>query len=212
MLELYDHLLDLVFPPRCPGCRLRGTLVCARCMQQCRALRNDAPAPLGRAIAPLRSVAALYQYDSPLREAIHLLKYRRRRALAKPLGELCVEALPNAVRSCALVVPVPLHPVRERERGFNQSALLAEAIAAELGLPVSRELHRTRSTEHQVGMNRAAREVNVRDAFVWRGAQPRGAVLLVDDVLTTGSTLRECGRALRAAGAVEIHALTLAGE
>jgi ComF family protein len=213
MLKLYDQLLDLVFPPRCPGCRLRGTQFCTRCVARCRRLRNTLSAPTGiTRLAPLRSAVALYHYDAPLREAIHWLKYRRRRALAGPLGTLCVEALPRRVHDCGMIVPVPLHRTRERERGFNQSALLAEAIAGALQAPLTRYLQRLRATAHQVGMDRRAREVNVQGAFVWCGPDIREPVLLVDDVLTTGSTMRACAHALRAAGAPEVHGLALAGE
>ncbi len=213
MSKLYDLLLDLVFPPRCPGCRLRGTLLCEPCVARCRRLRNDLSTSLGISrLAPLRSAVALYQYDAPLREAIHWLKYRRRRALAGPLGALCVDVLPPQARTCRMIVPVPLHRTRERERGFNQSALLAEAIAMALHLPLSRHLQRLRATAHQVGMDRRAREANVQGAFLWRGPDIREPVLLIDDVLTTGSTMRACAHALRAAGAPEVHGLALAGE
>jgi ComF family protein len=141
-----------------------------------------------------------------------MLKYRRRRALAAPLGTLLVEALPVYAHACAAIVPVPLHSSRLRERGFNQSALLAEAVATTIGTRMSEGLRRTRSTAHQVGMDRTAREANVRGAFAWDGGPPPRSVLLVDDVLTTGSTMRECARALRAAGTAEIHALALAGD
>ena len=141
-----------------------------------------------------------------------MLKYRRRRALAAPLGALLVEALPDYARACAAIVPVPLHSSRLRERGFNQSALLAQVIATTIGARMSEGLRRTRPTAHQVGMDRQAREANVRGAFAWNGDPVPRSVLLVDDVLTTGSTMRECARALRAAGTVEIHALALAGD
>jgi ComF family protein len=214
MGALYDQLLDLVFPPRCPGCRLRGTLLCDRCTERCRRQRNEPQAfqSSRRHNALLRTSVALYQYDAPLREAIHMLKYRRRRALAAPLGALLVEALPDYARTCAAVVPVPLHSSRLRERGFNQSALLAQVLATTIGTRMSEGLRRTRPTAHQVGMDRAAREANVRGAFAWHGGPAPRSVLLVDDVLTTGSTMRECARALRAAGTVEIHALALAGD
>ncbi len=211
--ELYDRLLDLVFPPRCPGCRARGVVLCSRCLERCRRLRNDTLGPARPARGTLlRSSVALYQYDAPLREAIHLLKYRRRRTLARPLGDLLVAALPPEVRACDAVVAVPLHGSRLRERGFNQSELLAEAVAAKIGRGMVHGLERTRATEHQVGMDRHAREANVRGAFAWRGGPAPAAVLLLDDVLTTGATLRECARALRAVGVREVYGVALAGE
>ena len=213
MGKLYDQLLDLVFPPRCPGCRTRGVLLCPRCTERCRHLRGDLDvvAGPGRRNALLSTASGLYHYDAPLREAIHMFKYRRRRALAGPLGALLVEALPDHVRGCEAVVPVPLHVGRLRERGFNQSALLAAAAGTALGIQVSDGLRRIRATGQQVGMDRLAREANVRGAFAWDGGSPPGSVLLIDDVLTTGATMRECARALRAAGCQEVHAVALAG-
>ncbi len=160
----------------------------------------------------LTSVTPLYHFDTPLREAIHSFKYRRRRSLAGPLGALLVEAVPERLHDCDAVIPVPLHTVRLRERGFNQSDLLAVPVAVALSKPVDSRLVRARATEHQVGMDRHARETNVRGAFAWQGSTAPRSVLLLDDVLTTGSTMRECARALRAGGAREVHAVALAGE
>jgi ComF family protein len=159
----------------------------------------------------LATIAGLYQYDAPLRDAIFLFKYRRRRAMAGPLGGLLIEALPPYAQECDAVVPVPLHPTRLRERGFNQSVLLADAVALSLGLPLEQRLVRVRETQHQVGSDSHQREANVRDAFGWRApdAAPR-VVLLIDDVLTTGATMRACARALRAAGTQAVHGLALA--
>ena len=164
-----------------------------------------------RASTALATMAGLYQYDAPLREAIFLFKYRRRRAMAGPLGALLVEALPAHARECEAIVPVPLHPSRLRERGFNQSRLLAEVVATSLGLPLDERLARVRETQHQVGSDSRQREANVRDAFGWRAGDvsPR-VVLLIDDVLTTGATMRACARSLRAAGAQVVHGLALA--
>jgi ComF family protein len=210
----YDQLLDLIFPARCPGCRDVGMALCARCTERCRHLRHEPRDGVTRnpPNALLRTSIALYQYDAPLREAIHMFKYRRRRALAGPLGALMAEALPRHLGECEVIVPVPLHSTRLRERGFNQSALLAAALGTAMGKPVRETLSRTRATAHQVGMDRTARESNVRGAFAWRGGAPPRSVLLLDDVLTTGSTMRECARALRSAGVREVHALALAGD
>lgn len=209
---LYARLLDLLFPPRCPGCRARGFLVCPRCLDRCRGLRLDTDTGAGRAApnALLTTVRGAYQYDDPLRAAIHTFKYRRRRSMAGPLGELLLEALPEEAFRCDAIMAVPLHPSRLRERGFNQSALLAEALAVLLNKPVLTALERTRATAQQVGKDRRERESNVQGAFAWRGSPPPVTVMLVDDVLSTGATMRACARALRGAGAHAVHGLALA--
>lgn len=213
MLTPYERLLNLVFPPRCAGCKRRGVWLCIGCVERCRKLRRDIQAPTRRAHphALLATMDGLYLYDAPVREAIMALKYRRRRPLAEPLSVLFVAALPEYIGQCEVVVAVPLHLTRQRERGFNQSSLLAQAVASALGTPVATGLRRVRPTVQQVGLDHIAREANVRGAFRWDDgvAAPR-SVLLIDDVLTTGSTMRECARALRAAGVREVHALALA--
>lgn len=150
-------------------------------------------------------------YQGRLRELIHLFKYGRVRPLAGPLGEWLALAIPREQRFEA-VVPVPLHWRRRWQRGFNQAALLARAVARRYGLPVTHALRRARATAVQAGLSRSARRANVTGAFkVRRGAQLDGKrVLLVDDVMTTGATARACALALKQVGARYVAALTLA--
>jgi ComF family protein len=110
------------------------------------------------------------------------------------------------------VIPVPLHPARKRERGFNQAELLAELLCAHAGLKMHIALERIRYTTTQTAFDRAERMENLRDAFrLRRKANVQGLrVLLIDDVLTTGSTLSECARVLKQAGAISVHAATAA--
>jgi ComF family protein len=170
----------------------------------CPACRTDRPA-----YDYARSAAV---YEGTLRDALHLFKFAGRRTLARPLADLvadrCGAALPGDIDA---VVPVPLGRDRERERGFNQAALLAERVARRLGVPARPGwLTRRRPTRPQSDLSAAERRVNVRDAF---GASNRVAgrhVLVVDDVLTTGATLAECARALRASGARRVGGLTVA--
>jgi ComF family protein len=109
------------------------------------------------------------------------------------------------------VVPVPLHPLREREREFNQSDLLARSLAKQLGLPLLRLLKRNISTAPQAGFDRAGRLENLRGAFSLRGRVPVDAtILLIDDVATTGATLDACASLLMEGGATDVSALTLA--
>jgi ComF family protein len=150
-------------------------------------------------------------YAGPLRDAVQRFKFGRRPALARPLAALVLEQCVAAVPEGTVLVPVPLARERERERGFNQAALLAERLAAALRAPLrTRWLARTRATPPQTALNATERRVNVRGAFVASTSTAGIDIVLVDDVLTTGATAAECTRALRAAGARSVGVLTVA--
>ena len=148
-------------------------------------------------------------YEGRLRDIIHALKYERRRSIAKPLGGLMRESGAAMLATADLAVPVPLHPRRERARGFNQ----ADDLARQLGVPVVPLLRRVRYTTSQIELPADKRHQNVRDAFALipdpRSPIP-GVVVLVDDVSTTGATLEACARVLKAGGVKEVRALTAA--
>ena len=149
------------------------------------------------------------------REALHAFKFHGRRALAAPLGDLLVEAMAGRLPAGlpAVLVPVPLHPRRERERGFNQASLLARRVGRAWRCPVRDDvLVRAVATPSQTELDAPARRANVRDAFRLRRPELVAGchVLLVDDILTTGATLSECARCLRDGGAATIGALTVA--
>jgi len=174
---------------------------CARC-------RRHLPA--------FATARAAFAYEGPIRNAVHAVKFRGRRAAGAALGRLLVEGL---VRSgdmpddIDVVVPVPLHVSRLRERGYNQAALVAREVAAALGRPlVENLLLRERATPPQVGLDRALRAANLKGAFaVPAPARAAGlTVLVVDDVLTTGATASACAEALRLAGAQKVRIGALA--
>jgi ComF family protein len=147
---------------------------------------------------------------NPLAAAVRALKYQARRPLARTLGTLLAREYPFAPD--AVLVPVPLHPRRLRERGFNQSLLLARALGRARRLVVARRaLVRIRATVAQPGLTRAEREENLRGAFAVRTAEAirDHAVVLVDDVLTTGATANACAAALLAAGATRVDVYTV---
>lgn len=227
----FRALLDAVFPPTCVGCGRVGSLFCAHCAQAvaptppplcprcgrpqshgnglCRLCRQD-PHP------PLRLVRAAALHASPLRAAIHALKYENHPELAEPLARYLIatamqEPFASLMEQIHVVIPVPLHDERLATRGYNQSALLARNFAAHWGLPVEETwLRRIRATQSQVGLNATERRQNVSGAFQARGAVAGKRILLVDDVFTTGSTLNACAAALRQAGAADMVALALA--
>jgi ComF family protein len=145
---------------------------------------------------------------NPLARAVRALKFRGHRAVAATLGEAMARVLPSGPHD--LVVPVPLHVARLRERGYNQAVLLARALARTAGLHVMPSgLVRRRPTPAQADLDAVARRANVRGAFVAPARLAGAAVVLVDDVLTTGATADACARALRAAGARRVSVLTV---
>jgi ComF family protein len=156
-------------------------------------------------------IRACSRFEGAVRTAVHRLKYNGQRALAEPLAEL-LERTARELPSADAIVPLPLHPARERERGYNQSGLLAVALAGRLELPVLPAAVRTRKTNDQVGLTRRERQENVRGAF----ACPDPALvagrrlLLVDDVCTTGSTLVACAAPLLRANAASVRGLVVA--
>ncbi|HEU5317569.1 MAG TPA: ComF family protein, partial [Chloroflexota bacterium] len=163
---------------------------------------------------PLAAVRSAGLLRGPLRRAVHRLKYGGRRPAAASLAELLLAPVAQLgpLPPDAVVVPVPLHPDRRRERGFNQAEALAAPLAAALGRPLRPAVLRVRATPTQVGLSRAQRRANVRGAFAPAESLPAQAVLLVDDVTTTGSTLGSAAAACLEAGAAAVYAVTLARE
>ena len=158
---------------------------------------------------------AVMQSRGVLRDLIHRLKYNGELWLAEPLGDLLEQGLDDERLEGEVfdaVVPVPLHPLRRREREFNQAEILGRELARRRGWPCSDVLQRTRYTVTQTHFDRRRRMPNLRDAFTIRQnvAVQGKHLLLVDDVLTTGSTLDECSRVLLEAGAQSVRALTVA--
>lgn len=154
----------------------------------------------------------LFPYIPPLQDAICLFKYRGKVALAQPLADLMIAALPDHL-NIDLVMPVPLHPSRLRSREFNQSLLLADRIARHLNRPVCpANLLRITATEPQTTLSRRARLRNLRKAFAVRHPHVISGqrLLLIDDVFTTGTTVNECAKTLKKAGAASVTVLTLA--
>jgi ComF family protein len=172
----------------------------------CAACQADATVHL----AGLRVAA---RYEGTVRQAMWQLKYHRQRRLAEPLGDLLAGACADLVPQIDLIVPVPLHSSRQRQRGFNQAELLARQCALRLGLPARADvLTRIRATPPQVGLGVAARAANVAGAFAVRTPAPVAGrrLLLVDDVCTSGATLGAGAEPLRAAGALVVWGLAVA--
>lgn len=168
--------------------------------------------PAGRQVRHLYRVVSVAQMDGAAERAVHALKYRGRRALAGPLGDLMAARLAMDGYSAALVLAVPLHLRRQRQRGYNQAELLASRVRERIqaGRPAG-SLERTRQTPAQVGQDAVRRRENMAGAFRWNGEPgARRPVILVDDVVTTGATLDACAGALRESGFGRVTGLTLA--
>jgi ComF family protein len=206
--SLLDALLSFIFPDRCASCKRPGALFCRGCQARLAPYPSDSRRPP----ASLEDVYVAFTFQSPLREAVHQLKYRRARRMAVPLGALLAAHAAARRLDAEAVLAIPLHRARLAERGFNQAEALASEVARGLGLPlINVGLERIRATDQQAKMADArARAENMRDAFRWHGARPPRRLLLVDDVYTTGATMGSCAEALRAAGAEAVYGLALA--
>jgi ComF family protein len=205
--SLTNAVLAALLAPPCAACGriidapLDGA-VCAGCWD------TIVPAPAPFTLRGIVSARAIGAYEGSLRAIVHALKYDGRRSVAPRLSRLLATCGHDVLSTADGLVPVPLHPRRVRERGFNQ----AEDLARGLGLPILHAIGRVRHTQPQVDLAAADRHRNVRDAFRATGRPDlRGkTIVLVDDVSTTGATLEACARALQDAGARELRAVIAA--
>jgi len=235
--NIIKSVIDVLFPPRCMIC---GVFIhqrepmpfCKMCSSgisrihsplctSCRVPFNDSEGEdrlCGEFISSAHNFSlarSFGKYEQSLLEAIHLFKYRGKIALGEVLGKLMAEHTYGAlvIGGYDLIMPIPLHPRRLKERGFNQSLILAREIARAYSIPFDfTTLRRNSYTKPQTTLKRKEREVNVKGAFEVTGTDDilEKAILLVDDVYTTGSTAKECARMLLRDGAGEVAVLTLA--
>ncbi|HMC24161.1 MAG TPA: ComF family protein [Candidatus Udaeobacter sp.] len=233
--ELLEAAVSLLYPPVCTLCGGKtraGEYLCERC--EAKATPIVAPfcqqcsEPFEGAIATAFTCAncahrtiyfdaavAAYRGRGIVRQIIHDFKYGRQIHLRHLVARWLYAAFDDERlrgREFDMIVPVPLHPARQRERGFNQANLLAELLTAQISIPSKPVLKRVRYTTTQTALDRAERMENLHNAFrLRRNANVRGLrVLLIDDVLTTGSTLSKCARILKRSGAISVHAATAA--
>jgi ComF family protein len=213
-------LLEILLPPACAGCGRYGRLFCEACHRSLQPLsqgQDHFSAPdTGVVVGDALLLAhAAFAHAGPMRQALQRLKYGGAARLANPMANAAAPALLNllTVSGPAELVPVPVHPVRLRQRGYNQAMLLARALGGEARLPVADVLLRRRATTRQHGLTRAARLHNLRGAFAVRAGRrlPR-SVILVDDILTTSATLEACAAVLRSAGVTSVYGFAIARE
>jgi ComF family protein len=214
-------ILDLMLPPACAACGSAGALLCSSCLNAAR----PASDPASRFVAADPAIAighdlslalAAFAFEGPIRRALARLKYEGATRLAGPLSQAAVPALRVLLQMTGDVplVPVPVHRVRLRERGYNQAELIARATGSAVGLPVTDRLERVRPTTKQHRLDRAARLANLRAAFSVRASPTSmpAVVIVVDDIVTTTATLEACASVLRSAGVREVYGFAIARE
>ena len=235
-----DSIVTLLFPSDCRLCGLplaSSSLlpVCSECLDSVQPIAGGRCVLCGERLfsgldqtlcgeclaerPPFAKASAYGSYDGGLRDLIHLLKYERVRPAANVLGRMLAEAVtdlaPDFGNDLPLVIPVPLHATKLRQRGFNQAELIAKAMTKQKPLDLNLELApkllvRRRATESQVGYTRQQRIANLRGAFGADDSVRGKDILLIDDVFTTGTTVSECARVLRRAGAERVWVATVA--
>jgi ComF family protein len=218
--------VDWIYPPVCAGCGIPGEVWCAACQKSIKKINDNIcdrcgyPGKFDLGECPgcdkhdpqYTKIRSCGVYQGSLKEAIHSLKYQSNLALGYFLSEILEAKLRNENWDIDLVVPVPLSKGRQKERGYNQAALLAHPLAKRMDIHYdSRSLTRQKYTESQVHLSAEERSRNMADAFsikpsVWTGKR----VLIIDDVITTGSTINECARAIKEGGAVDVYGLSIA--
>ena len=212
------HVLDLLLPPACAGCRRSGSLLCDACLATFRPPSRPedrfAAADAGAVVGVALTLAlAAFAYEGALRRALAALKYTGASRLAPVLAAAADPAVRrlHGLAGPATLVPIPVHRDRRRERGYDQAELLARAIARRHGWAVATPLVRVRPTTKQHRLDRAARLHNLRGAFRAR-ARPPPCVILVDDIITTTATLEACSAVLREAGCERVYGFAVARE
>jgi ComF family protein len=226
--KLVELAVDSFFPRRCVGCGKVRSFLCPECLGKLPRLLPPLCPKCGRPQASgivcpicrqrqteIDGIRSPFRFDEVIRKAIHELKYRNLKAISPCLAELLADYLRANPLPGEALVGVPLHPRRLRERGYNQSSLLARELGRRIDLPVIEDcLVRVKQAQPQVrAVDVEERRRNVADAFVCRGEQVSGKqIILIDDVCTSGATLESCAVALKSKGATSVWGLTLARE
>ncbi len=226
--KLKRMAIDLLFPQRCVGCGREGDYICRVCRQSLLPIASPVCPRCGRSQAggvlcpdcnywqaAIDGIRSPFIFDGVIRRAIHELKYRNLRAIAVPLAKLLHDYLTTNPVPGEVLVPVPLHQRRWRERGYNQSSLLSQELGNLTGLPMVGDclVRQQYALPQARTSNVGERQRNVAGAFTCRDWSLRGKqVLLIDDVSTSGATLNACAGALKSAGAASVWGLVMAEE
>ncbi len=190
--------IEEIKPPICSKCgRPSKTTFCSECYRKRRYFKMARPYGV---------------FEGVLKEAIHLFKYEKKEGLSKGLGILMCRTLNGLSWNFDYIVPVPLHKKKEKARGFNQTGLLGEYISKRRNIPLFPGLIKTLDTPSQVGLPYNERRTNIMDCFTLKYTEriKNKSILLIDDVMTTGTTIEECSKVLLAGGAKDVYVLCLA--
>jgi len=237
MRFIFKTIIDFIFPPTCSVCgepfnAEKEAVICPHCISQVRYIESPMCSKCGKPFYTevlkdhycgecltkkryFNRARAMGYYDGVLRNAIRIFKYKLKNNLAFPLIRLMVDRMQSFFEETSynLIIPVPLHSKRLRERGFNQALSLARLLSKQYEIPLDRySLTRRRMTEPQVGLSERNRVKNVSGAFsiLEKNKVVKKDILLVDDVYTSGNTVDECSKVLIKAGARKVDVLTLA--
>jgi competence protein ComFC len=226
--KLIELAVDSFFPRQCVGCGKVGGFLCPECLGKLPRLLPPICPNCGRSQASgivcpdcrqrqteIDGIRSPFRFDEVIRKAIHQLKYRNLKAISPCLAELLADYIRSNSLPGEALVCVPLHPRRLRERGYNQSSLLAKELGKSIDLPVIEDcLIRVEQAQPQVrAVDVEERRRNVADAFVCRDEKVGGKqIILIDDVCTSGATLESCAAALKSKDATSVWGLTLARE
>jgi len=227
-MKLFEKIVNIIFPKKCLGCGKNGTFVCLECIKKLKTLYPQVcyfcktESERGETCSKCKKGKFLdgifigYFYDDLMRKLIHKFKYEFFEDVGKEIGEKFGEDLKESfyLGSNFFICPVPIHKKRYNFRGFNQAEILARKISEALFVEFFDPIERVKNTKPQVELKREERINNVKNAFSIKKefiGKLREKIILVDDVVTTGSTLEECARVLKENGAKKVFAVVLAG-
>lgn len=223
MHKLVTELFDAILPRACSGCgnqlQSDDNYICSKCILEINlADKERIESEYRRNFQSAGTIKAfnslyIFEKEKPIQNVIHSIKYNKKFRTGEYLGRIAGKQFSLLLKEWNIkyIIPVPLHPVKETERGYNQSYYIAKGISKATGIALkTRLLKRVKYTETQTTMSIAEREVNISGAFKCKKHILPGNYLLVDDVITTGSTISECAKVLREKGADKVYALSLA--
>jgi ComF family protein len=224
-LKFQTEIIDFFLPRFCPSCKTKlsasETFVCLSCLNNIqRASQDRVQLEFNRKFKDQKFISGfislfVFEKDKELQQIIHSLKYNGRFLLGTFLGQEAGKNLKDKIQSWEidLILPIPLHQLKKAERGYNQSFYIAKGLSKQTGISIGKRIIKRRKyTQSQTTMNLMERQKNIREAFEVKNKRAIEGknILLIDDVITTGATIAECGRVLLQSGAAKIYAASVA--